>query len=308
LAFKDELKKISGIEEVSLCNFMPGEGILDWMFEYKGKALHFDVLDVDEDYFKVMDIQLKNNVLPAVRYCRINESAASILEVTYPGQVIEIDENNTKQKIVVNEILPDMHYRSLYEKPRPTIFTKVNTNGWVDYALIRLNTSKTKNVLAQTKTLYKKFSPNFPFDYTFLNSKINEAYTRELKTSKIVFWFSLFAMFISSIGIFTLAVYASQKRIKEIGIRKVNGARITEILTLLNLDFIKWIVIALIVSTPIAWYTMNTWLQNFAYKTEITWWVFILAGIISIVVALITVSWQSWRAATRNPVESLRYE
>jgi putative ABC transport system permease protein len=308
LAFKDELKKIAGVEGVSLCDCMPGEGIMDWQFEHIGKALHFDLLYIDDDYFNVMDIRLKNKPLPEKNSCWINESAASVLGVKHAGQIVEVEENKIKNTIVVSEILPDMHYRSLYEKPRPTIFGKINTNDWVDYTLIRINTTRTSEILPQIKNLYKKFSPDFPFEFTFLNSKINEAYIREYSASKIVLWFSLFAIFISSMGIFTLAHYSVQKRIKEIGIRKVNGARITKVMLMLTTNFIKWVAIAFIIACPIAWYAMHKWLQNFAYKTELNWWVFAIAGTVALALAVLTVSWQSWRAATRNPVESLRYE
>jgi putative ABC transport system permease protein len=109
-------------------------------------------------------------------------------------------------------------------------------------------------------------------------------------------------------GLFALSSYAMARRTKEIGIRKVNGARISEILTMLNKDFIKWVAIAFVIATPIAYYAMNKWLENFAYKTELSWWIFALAGLLALGIALLTVSWQSWKAATRNPVEALRYE
>jgi putative ABC transport system permease protein len=105
-----------------------------------------------------------------------------------------------------------------------------------------------------------------------------------------------------------MSLFASHRRIKEIGIRKVNGARIAEILAMLNSGFVKWVGIAFVIASPIAWYSMHNWLQGFAYKTELSWWIFGLAGLIALCIALLTVSWQSWRAATRNPVEALRYE
>jgi len=110
------------------------------------------------------------------------------------------------------------------------------------------------------------------------------------------------------IGLFVVSFQSSRSRTKEIGIRKVNGARVTEILALLNKDFIAWVAIALVVAVPIAWYVMNRWLESYAYKTELSWWIFGLAGALALGIALLTVSWQSWRAATRNPVEALRYE
>jgi putative ABC transport system permease protein len=109
-------------------------------------------------------------------------------------------------------------------------------------------------------------------------------------------------------GLFALSIFSINTRIKEIGIRKVNGARISEVLIMLNRDFVKWVVIAFVIATPIAWYVMHKWLENFAYKTELSWWIFALAGLLSLGIALLTVSWQSWKAATRNPVEALRYE
>ncbi len=116
------------------------------------------------------------------------------------------------------------------------------------------------------------------------------------------------AIVLCCMGILAMSLFACQKRVKEIGIRKVNGAKIFEILAMLNKEFVKWVVIAFAISTPIAWYFMHKWLKSFAYKTDLSWWIFALGGLMVLGIALLTVSWQSWRAATRNPVESLRYE
>ena len=119
---------------------------------------------------------------------------------------------------------------------------------------------------------------------------------------------AMIAITLCCMGLFALALFHINARIKEIGIRKVNGAQVWEVMTLLNRNFIRWILIAAIIAIPIAWYAMNRWLENFAYKTELSWWIFALAGMLALGIALLTVSWQSWRAATRNPVEALRYE
>jgi putative ABC transport system permease protein len=118
----------------------------------------------------------------------------------------------------------------------------------------------------------------------------------------------MIAILIACMGLFALAAFFSERRTKEIGVRKANGALITEVITMLNREFIKWVVISFIIATPVSWYAMHKWLQTFAYRTELSWWIFFLAGIIAFIIALLTVSWQSWRAATRNPVEALRYE
>jgi putative ABC transport system permease protein len=118
----------------------------------------------------------------------------------------------------------------------------------------------------------------------------------------------MFAIFIACLGIFGLLTYIMEMKVKEIGIRKVNGAKILEILKLVNLDLIKWVTVAFLIASPISFYAMHKWLENFAYKTTLSWWIFALAGLLALGIALLTVSWQSWRAATRNPVEALRYE
>ncbi|HEY4784930.1 MAG TPA: FtsX-like permease family protein, partial [Bacteroidales bacterium] len=121
-------------------------------------------------------------------------------------------------------------------------------------------------------------------------------------------WFTIISVLLSCMGLYAMVQFITENKTKEIGIRKVNGARVTEILAMLNKDFIQWVAIAFLVACPIAWYAMNTWLQNFAYKTELSWWIFGLAGLMAMAVAVLTVSWQSYKAAIKNPVESLRYE
>jgi putative ABC transport system permease protein len=133
-------------------------------------------------------------------------------------------------------------------------------------------------------------------------------YTKDIVLAKSIISFSMFAIFIACLGIFGLLTYIMEMKVKEIGIRKVNGAKILEILKLVNLDLVKWVTVAFIIATSIAYYAMNKWLENFAYKTNLSWWIFAVAGILALGIALLTVSWQSWRAATRNPVEALRYE
>ena len=120
--------------------------------------------------------------------------------------------------------------------------------------------------------------------------------------------FSMLAIFIATLGIISLSNMAAESRNKEIGIRKVNGAKVSEILIMLNKGFIKWVALAYVIACPIAWYIMNRWLENFVYKTTLSWWIFALAGVLAFAVAMLTVSWQSWRAARRNPIEALRYE
>jgi putative ABC transport system permease protein len=151
-------------------------------------------------------------------------------------------------------------------------------------------------------------SPSFPIEISFLDQAIENLYQSELQFRRTFSLFAGCAIVICCLGILAVSLFACQRRVKEIGIRKVNGARISEVMILLNRDFVKWVAIAFVIATPIAWFSMHKWLESFAYKTDLSWWIFALSGVLALGIALFTVSWQSWKAATRNPVEALRYE
>ena len=165
-----------------------------------------------------------------------------------------------------------------------------------------------KEAVERIQSEWQNTFPDVIFNYNFLDEQIAGLYNEEQRTTRLVQLFAIIAIIIGCLGLFGLISYVTSVKIKEIGIRKVNGAKISEILTMLNKDFIKWVVIAFVIAVPIAYYAMNKWLENFAYKTTLSWWIFALAGLLALGIALLTVSWQSWRAATRNPVEALRYE
>jgi putative ABC transport system permease protein len=158
------------------------------------------------------------------------------------------------------------------------------------------------------KEIASQLSPSFPVEVTFFDQAIGNMYQSELLFQRTFSLLALCAIVICCLGIFTMSLFSCQRRTKEIGIRKINGARSTEVMAMLNKDLIKLVLIAFIIATPVGWYSMYKWLQDFAYRTEISWWIFLLAGLIAFVIALATVSLQSWRAAARNPVEALRYE
>ena len=158
------------------------------------------------------------------------------------------------------------------------------------------------------RKLWDETLPGYPVKYQFYDEWFDSMYRSEERFAGTIGLFAILAIVISCIGILGLSVYAAERRIKEIGIRKVNGAKVTEVMVMLNSDFAKWVAIAFLVAVPVSWYVMKKWLENFAYRTELSWWIFALAGLLAMGIALLTVSWQSWRAATRNPVEALRYE
>jgi putative ABC transport system permease protein len=180
-----------------------------------------------------------------------------------------------------------------------------------DYNLVSIRISqfeqsKTLSFIEKTWQTYNV--SEYPFTYEYVNERYKRLYKAEEIMKTLFSYFMILAISIAILGLIGLSVFLIERRTKEIGIRKVNGARVTEVMAMLNKDFVKWVAIAFVMAIPIAWYAMHKWLQNFAYKTELSWWVFALAGLMALVIALITVSWQSWRAAIKNPVVALRYE
>jgi putative ABC transport system permease protein len=162
--------------------------------------------------------------------------------------------------------------------------------------------------ISQIEETWKKIYPEDNFIYFFLDDNFNAQYNTDQSFGRIFSMFTGLTIFVAVIGLFGLAFYTTRQRTKEIGIRKVNGARNSEILIMLNKNFIKLVAVAFLIATPIAWCVMHNWLKNFAYRTNLSWWIFLLAGSGALLIALITTTWQSWNTATRNPIESLRYE
>jgi putative ABC transport system permease protein len=199
-----------------------------------------------------------------------------------------------------------MQYFTLKEASKPVMYF---IRPWGKHNIIvKLESGNYSHALQQIQNVWKEVEPNLPFTYQFMDDRISSNYTSEVNTASIIGILSGIAIFLSVLGVLGMIGFTVQQRIKEIGIRKVNGARISEVMALLNRDFVKWVAIAFVFATPIAWYAMHKWLENFAYKTNLSWWIFALAGLLALGIALLTVSWQSWRAARRNPVEALRYE
>ena len=179
---------------------------------------------------------------------------------------------------------------------------------WYWTFMVKINPKNKAHALQFVNSSWQKVYPDYPFDFIYLDDLYNQAYSKEITQSRIINLFSIIGLLIACLGLVCLTSYIAETRTKEIGIRRVNGAKVIEVLLMLNKNFAKWVVIGIVIAIPIAWYAMHKWLQNFYYQTDLSWLIFILAGIVVLGIALLTVSWQSWRAATRNPVEALRYE
>lgn len=240
----------------------------------------------------------------------INKSAVKIMGFKNPEEAIgkqmrlifNLADMFPKGKIV--GVVPDFHYTNLFDKEEPMVV--VAKKMFSRCFLIKI--SNKNNSLKKIADVWSKVNPNYPFRYEFINDRYKTVYRAEYKQSKVLSAFALISIIISAMGIFAIVSFSIQQRIKEIGIRKINGATIVEILKMLNKNFVKWVVLAFVIAVPIAYYTMNLWLQNFAYKTTLSWWIFALSGVFVLAISTLTVSWKSWQAATCNPVDALRYE
>ncbi len=308
-----------GYGKASATEFVPGFGFRNLFQIYSegdtdAKGIEMLSCDVDENFADVFGMQLEQGRFftkdLATDYNNavvINEAALKELGwKSIDGKTIGLITTDNKKSVV--GVINNINVKSLQYPVEPMIYQFGRHHNFPGYITIRLSQNKNAESIAFIKSKWTELFSEIPFSYESIDEKYRSAYGEEIRLAKITGTFSILAMLLSLLGIFALSTLQSEKRTKEIGIRKVNGAKISEILSMLNKDFVKWVTIAFVIATPIAWFAMNKWLENFAYKTNLSWWIFALAGLLALGIALLTVSWQSWRAATRNPVEALRYE
>jgi predicted permease len=219
-----------------------------------------------------------------------------------------VDENDTFIQVTVIGVVNDYVYGDMYGKPDPVIFGCTSPR-FENTMYVRVRSfNHPEQILATMKTVMKKDNPAYPLEYRFVNDQFNKMFLSEMLMSQLSSVFAGLAIIISCLGLFGLAAYTAERRIKEIGIRKVLGASVSGIASLLSRDFLKLVLIASIIAFPIAWWLMNHWLQNYAYRIEISWWIFIIAGLTAFMIALVTISSQAIKTATANPIKSLRTE
>jgi putative ABC transport system permease protein len=204
-------------------------------------------------------------------------------------------------------ILKDFHFSDMYNQIGP-LAIPISSGMGVSHLTLRVSPENIPRTINTLKETWKKLCPGHELIYRFYDEWLDSMYKNEEKIAMAIRLFAVLVIIISCLGIVGLAEFSIKKRTKEIGLRKISGAKVFEVIALLNKDFTRWVVIAFIIAVPGAWFVMHKWLENFAYRTGLSWWIFALAGLIAMVIALLTVSFQSWRAATRNPVEALRYE
>jgi len=317
--FRSEVQKIPGVKAFTTAEIIAGSDYHRsservWLQDAEESKFPFAIAHVDYNYFDFFAMQSVAGSLFNVESKRdgseviLNESACRQLGLA-PTEAVDryLQVDGTPRRIVA--VVTDHHQLSLREAIKPALFfNSLNWNRTVGYYFIKIAPTGQTATISAVSDLWRKLYPQEEYHFSFLDENYQAAYQADVNFGRIYLLLALLTIFIASMGLYALARFASKVRIKEIGIRKVNGAKISEILLMLNNDFIRWVVIAFVIAMPVAWYAMNKWLEKFAYKTELSWWIFALAGLLALGIALLTVSWQSWKAATRNPVEALRYE
>jgi putative ABC transport system permease protein len=313
-AFKQELLQTSGIQSVTsmatnpLANSNTTESV-SWIGKNPDATISFHNSAVGIDYAKTMKLEFVSGrdfnpgfASDSSNYL-INETAAKRIGYKDPvGQPLTFWGRPGK----IIGVIKDFHFNSLHTPITPMIIRLAEAN--YGSVLIKTGPGQTKAALENIESLYKKLNPGFEFSYYFLDQDYEKLYRSENIVGKLATIFACLAIFIACLGLFGLATFTAEQRRKEIGVRKVLGASIASIIALISTGFLKLVLIAILIASPITWYITDQWLQHFAYRIDVEWWVFALAGLASTGIAIITISFQSIKAATVNPVKSLKSE
>lgn len=314
--FRHEAARIPGVKLVSAIQDRPIHigrditGSVDWAGKDPTTNLQFAVTAAGDDFVRTMHLNLLQgrdfypSTLADTTSYIVNEQALAILKYKDPiGQPLKLW--NRQGKIV--GVLKDFHLTNLHAPIRPLI-VRLRDSADGGNILVRIDAQHTREVLAGLEKISAALNPKFPFTYYFTDDQYRKQYASDVIVGRLSSCFSVLAIFISCMGLLGLAMFSAEQRTREIGIRKVLGAGIFSLLRLLSGEFLLLVLIALVIASPLAWWAMHSWLQDYAYPISIEWWFFALAGAAAILIALVTVSFQAIRAASANPVKSLRSE
>jgi ABC-type antimicrobial peptide transport system permease subunit len=312
---KNEALRQPGIQSITKINADPtnienGTSGVDWVGKDPSEMIQFTQASVGYDFVRTMKIEMlagrdysKDFMTDSVGYL-INEAALS--RMTYKDPVGKPLTFWGKKGTIIG-VIKDFHFNSLREQIKPLVirFGEKEQYGSI---LVRTRPGQTKQALASLESICKELNPNFPFNYTFSDEEYNSLYQNEQVIGKLSNAFAFLAIFISCLGLLGLAMFVTEQRVKEIGIRKILGAGVGTLFATLSQEFMVLVIIALLIASPLAYYEMNKWLMNYQYKTPLSWWIFAAAGAGALIISLMTVSLQTIRAAMVNPVKSLRSE
>ena len=323
-ALKSELLSLPSTEGVSFSSVLPAEAQSWTTFGVLAgdevKTIDAELKSVDTSYINIYSFTLLagNNFssTDTANTILVNREFLTETGIRTSEEAVGLNiRGPAGNPMIIKGVVEDFHSGSLHDQIRPCVFT-CNPRGFSTINIKMLQPEVRgevrKNLIAEDITrindIWGKIFPGEAFPYMFLTDRIAGYYKSDQKALNLFLLFAAITIFLCILGILGLSLSMNERRTKEIGLRKVNGATVYEIIVLLNKDFVKWVVFAYLIALPVAWIAIHNWLQNFAYRTELSWWVFILSGLLALSIAAVTVSLQSWRAATRNPVEALRYE
>ena len=332
-AFKQGILKLPGVENASICSWAPanGGGTMSVKFDdpsKKGNKINVWYIEGDVDLVATLKLQLKNGRLldPNLYTDAVNADSLSnskaygeinkeqlvqpVIITEFTAKTFNVHQLNFKSNFPEGTpvgIIKDFNNESLHSTIEPTVIRAIS-NPQYGGMLVRIRPNSTKQALSGIQQIWHRFYPEKLLQYTWTDESLKAQYKTEQKLQQLFTFFSLLVVFLACLGLFGLAAFTAEQRIKEIGIRKVLGASVSGITALLSKEFLKLVFIASLIAWPIAWYAMNRWLQDFAYRINIQWWIFVLAGGLAILIAFVTVSFQSIKAAMANPVKSLRSE
>ncbi len=318
-AYSERLKQHSDILGVTAVRALPGQGTSNWGIGVEGvqteRPMNMNFMTCDQDFAEVLDIRMTEGRFMSREYPSdinavvINGKAAEYFGIPDPvGKRIRIWW--TKKDLTIIGIIDDFRFESLHRDVRPMgyILPEAIGSSRRPYLLARINSQRMTGVLSFIQETWNSMSSGLPFEFTFLDEKIDSLYQNDNRAGKIVSLFSVLAIFISCLGLFGLAAFVTEQRTKEIGIRKILGARHSTILWLLTSQFVKWVVVANIIAWPVGYWLMSRWLEGFAFRASLTAWLFLASGLAAVAIAVLTVSSLVLRAAQANPADSLRYE
>ncbi|NDV93893.1 ABC transporter permease [Dysgonomonas sp. 521] len=307
-ALRSLLEGIAGVDKVSFPSGSPLDGGNNNSFSYKGQSLSFQTFSVDTAFFEIFDIKIKpTGITPSNNTVWVNQKGYDALQPDSISHTVNFEEGGNSVQIA--GITNDIHFRSLHTETGP-LMLNLRQDGWWPWSIIvKIKTGADLFKTAdEIKQVYSEFNGGIPFDAKFADDTVQEWYTKEEKTSKILIAFTILTFVILLMGILAMSLYYVRQKEKEIGIRKVNGATEKEIMAMLNMNFIRWIVMAFVIAVPIAYYIMQQWLENYPYRISLSWWVFALTGLLVVVLSVASISVQSWRAASANPIDSIKSE
>jgi putative ABC transport system permease protein len=315
-SFKNDIKALSNVSNITASSSVPGTEIrnsrvLGIPVPGRNTEKKIEIYYIDNNFFDTYGLTLLagNNFSQSAKEetgnIIINESALVYYGLDNAESTVGKFLRGGRQELSIKGIINDFNQESLKVLPGPIAFLNQPANI---FYTIKANMEGIDKLIPQIEKIWTSHYPENPFHYFFLNDFYNKQYIADHRFSGLFLVSSILAIVIACLGLSGLSAYSITRRTKEIGIRKSNGSSIIQVLVLLNRDFVKWVVIAIVIASPVAWFALNNWLKNYAYKTTLSWWIFAVSGLIVLVIALLTVSLQSWRAARRNPVEALRYE